>query len=107
MHIKYLKIRNFLSVGDIPIEIDFTKLGRIVNIKGINYDTGGSNASGKTSILSAIPYAFYGKILKGLNHKEIINIKNKKKLEVEIHFDDYKIIRRRKPDALELWYNDE
>lgn len=111
MKIRYIKARNFLSIGEDPIEIDFTKYGNIINIKGRNLDVGkdASNGSGKTSIISIIPYVFYGKLLKGLNHKEAINIKSKEALEAEIGFDigddKYRIIRKRKPDRLEFWKN--
>jgi DNA repair exonuclease SbcCD ATPase subunit len=111
MKIKYIKARNFLSIGEDPVEIDFTKYGNIVNIKGMNLDVGkdASNGSGKTSLISIIPYALYGKLIKGLNHKEAINIKSGEALEVEIGFDigddRYRVIRKRKPDRLEFWKN--
>jgi DNA repair exonuclease SbcCD ATPase subunit len=111
MQIKYIRAKNFLSIGNKePIEIDFTKHGSIVNIKGENRDMGlgASNGSGKTGIFLIIVYALYGKLIKGLNHKEVLNVKTKKPLEVEIHVDDYRIIRRRDTKGngtLELWVN--
>jgi DNA repair exonuclease SbcCD ATPase subunit len=106
--IKYVKAKNFLSIGEEPIEIDFTKYGNIINIKGYNLDSGegSSNAAGKTTLLESIVYGLYGKLLKGLNHKEAINIKSKKGLEVEIHWDDYRVIRKREPNRLQLWHGD-
>lgn len=108
MHIKYIRAKNFLSIKD-EIEIDFTKYGNIVNIKGENRDQGpgASNGSGKTSIVSIIAYSLYGELLKSLNHKQVINLSAGKNLETEIQFSleghEYKIIRRRKPDELEFW----
>lgn len=108
MKIKYIRARNFLSVGEEAIEVDFTKMGNIVNIKGRNLDAGdgASNGAGKSTIIEALVYGLYGKLIKGLSHKEAINIRSKKGLEVEVHWDDYKVIRRRAPDRLQLWKGD-
>jgi DNA repair exonuclease SbcCD ATPase subunit len=111
MRIKYIKARNFLSIGEDQVEIDFTKYGNIINIKGKNLDNGvdASNGAGKTTCLQIASYALYGKLIKGLNHKEAINVKNKEALEVEIGFDigndKFRVIRKRKPDRLEFWKN--
>jgi DNA repair exonuclease SbcCD ATPase subunit len=108
MKIKYLKIKNFLSVGEKPLEIDFTKYGNIVNIRGSNLDAGpgASNGAGKSTIIEGLVYGLYGKLIKGLSHKEAINIRSKKGLEVEVHWDNYKAIRKRAPDRLHLWEDD-
>lgn len=109
LKIKYLRAKNFLSIGNDDIEIDFTQYGNIVQIKGENRDhgPGASNGSGKTSIVEVIVYTFFGNLMKNLNHKEAINIKSKKGLETEVHFDldghNYKIVRKRIPDRLEFW----
>jgi len=59
---KYGMARNFLCFGNEGVEIDFTKLGNIVYIQGINHDSDianiSSNGSGKcfgknTSIMMA------------------------------------------------------
>lgn len=109
MKIKYIRAKNFLSIGETPVEIDFSKYGNIINIKGENLDVGegASNGSGKTTIVEIIVYALFGKLIKGLSHKEAINIKNKKGLEVEILFDKYRIVRKRKPDELHLWESEQ
>lgn len=109
MKIKYARAKSFLSIGLTPIEIDFTKLKNIISIRGHNYDrrTGSSNGAGKSTILEMIVYGLYGNVLKEMSHKEVLNGKTKKGLEVEVHFEkdghDYKIVRRRKPDSLEFW----
>ena len=106
MKIKKIKAKNFLCFGEPGIELDFEKLGNIVLIKGQNLDIGNNsdNASGKSSLSSEIIcYALYGKVIKGLAHKEVINKQNKKNCEVQIDFDNYTIIRRRKPDSLEIY----
>jgi DNA repair exonuclease SbcCD ATPase subunit len=108
MKIKMVKAKNFLSFGEEGMEIDFTKLGNIVVIKGQNLDISpqSSNGAGKSTIYESIVYGFYGKIMKGLPNKEVINKKTKKKLVVEVDFEvndtDYRIIRTRKPDSLQL-----
>lgn len=109
MKLKYFKAKNFLSIGEEPIEIDFTKLGNIVNIRGQNLDSGvgASNGAGKSTLIEAIVYGLYGKLIKGLNHKEAVNIKSKRGLSVEVHWDDYKVIREREPNKTTLWKGDE
>jgi DNA repair exonuclease SbcCD ATPase subunit len=110
MKINYIKASNFLSFGnENPLFIDFTKYGNIVCIKGENLDIGkdASNGAGKSTIIEAIVYAFYGKLIKSLNQYEVINIKMKSKLEVEIGFEldghAYVINRRREKNDLTLY----
>lgn len=110
MNFKWLKAKNFLSIGEEGIHIVFDELGKIVVIKGINLDISprASNGSGKsTVILESLTYGFFGKVVKNLAHKEVINKKTKKGLEIEVCFEiggsEYRIIRKRKPDALYLF----
>lgn len=109
---KKIKASNFLCFGDTGIELDLETLGNIVLIKGVNCDVVGengkfsSNGSGKSSIPECIVYALYGKTIKSpkkISHKDVINNKLGKKLNVELYFDDYKISRARKPDSLRIW----
>jgi DNA repair exonuclease SbcCD ATPase subunit len=99
MKIKYIKAKNFLSYRN-PVEVNFTTLGNIIYLKGVN-------GAGKSSILEIIVYGLYGKLIKKLTHKEAINNKIKKGLEVEIHWDDYRVVRRRKPDELLFFHKEE
>ena len=124
MKIEYLKVKNFLCIGEDPLEIDFTKLDKIVLIKGQNLDFHDetedalefssaedeyhSNGAGKSTISEALVYGLYGStIRKKVSHQDAINNKNKKKLEVEVIFrindTRYRIVRCRKPDSLSLW----
>lgn len=109
MQIKYARARNFLSIGNDPVEIDFTTLGRIVSVVGRNLDRGdgASNGSGKSTLFEILVYGLYGKLIKRLSHKEAINNKTKKGLEIEVRWDDYRVVRTRKPDGLRLWKGDE
>jgi DNA repair exonuclease SbcCD ATPase subunit len=109
MKIKKVRAKNFLSIGNDWIEIDFAKYGNIILIKGQNLDISpnSSNGAGKSTLIECIVYGFYGKMIKGLNHKEALNKKTKKGLTLEIEFEqageEYKIVRTRKPDGLELY----
>lgn len=122
MKIEYLKAKNFLCIGEEPLEIDFDTFGNIVLIKGINLDyhdsvdsnvdlkndnTYRSNAAGKSTIACCLVYALFGSTIRHLKHGDIINNKKGKKLEVElifsIHGKRYRILRCRKPDSLQLW----
>ncbi len=110
MKIKYIRAKNFLSIGE-PVEIDFTKYGNIINIRGENRDhgPGASNGAGKSTIIEIIVYTFFGKLIKNLNHTEAVNIKaGGKGLETEVHFEidgkDYKVIRRRNGGKNEVEY---
>lgn len=112
---KKIKANNFLCFGDKGIDLNLESLGNIVLIKGVNHDVVGengkfsSNGSGKSSIPECIVYALYGKTIKSpkkISHKDVINNKTGKKLNVELYFDDYKISRTRKPDSLRIWKSD-
>ena len=110
MKINYIKASNFLSFGsEHPLFIDFTKLGNIVCIKGENRDhgEGASNGAGKSTTVEAIVYALYGKLIKDLSQNEIVHIKAKGNLEVEIGFDmdghNYVINRKREKNDLTLY----
>jgi DNA repair exonuclease SbcCD ATPase subunit len=109
MKIQKVRAKNFLSIGNEGIEIDFAKYGNIVLIKGQNLDISpnSSNGAGKSTLIECIVYGFYGKMIKGLNHKEALNKKTKKALRIEIEFEcnghQYLIVRTRKPDNLELF----
>ena len=112
LNFKKIKACNFLCFGETGIELDLESLGNIVLVKGINRDVVGengkfsSNGSGKSSIPECIVYALYGKTIKSpkkISHKDVINNKYGKKLNVELYFDHYKITRSRKPDSLRVW----
>ena len=112
LNFKKIKAQNFFCFGNKGIEIDFDNYKNIVLIKGINKDVVdqngkfSSNGSGKSTIPQILTYCFYGKSIKSpkkVSHKDIINNKNGKKLSVEVIFDDYRIVRTRKPDTLRIW----
>lgn len=115
INFKSVEIINFLSFGQQPSKFDLSTDGSTL-ILGNNEDIGdkgGSrNGSGKSSSIQAILFALFGKgIDKGLKTDEFVNIKNGKKLSVELVFEkggkEYTIIRKRKPNSLELYIDGE
>jgi DNA repair exonuclease SbcCD ATPase subunit len=103
MIIKRLYIKNFLSVGNNPIEIIFDNLKNIVLIKGSNKDTKGSNGSGKSVIIEAMMFALSGKTLRKLTNEGIVNNFTGKDCHIEIEYDNVKIIRTIKPNTVKLF----
>lgn len=105
MQFKRLFIKNFMSVGEPGIEIDFTALKGPVLILGRNLDVGegSSNGAGKSLPIEAILWALYGKTLRGLSKNEVINNVNLKRTEIVLEVDDLKIQRMRKPNKLRLY----
>jgi len=56
---KHLYIKNFLSIGDQPLRIDFTSGLNIIT--GVNKDQNDiHNGVGKSTILEAFYYAIFG-----------------------------------------------
>jgi DNA repair exonuclease SbcCD ATPase subunit len=106
LNIKSLSAKNFMCFGKEGIEIDLTKLGNIVLIKGVNKDAKGDarNGVGKSSVADIIAYTFFGQTIKPkLNLDDVINNKTKKKLRTEVQWDNYKVVRERKPNHLFLY----
>jgi len=109
---KYMAAKNFLCFGPDGIEIDLKKYGNIVLIDGKNFDDvnengrPGNNGSGKSSFADILTYTLFGKPVKRpkkLTHRDVIHNKIGKGLRVEVVFDNYRVIRCRKPDKLELF----
>ena len=122
---EYIRAENFLCFSD--IELDLTKFGNIVLIRGIDIDrsrqtiidrfTAGeldsddeqelrkvSNGVGKSAIAEIIVYALYGKTIKEkLGHEDVVHNKIGKKLRVEVIWGNYRVVRTRKPAVLRVW----
>lgn len=114
INFKRVRVRNFLSIGDTPVEIEFTPGVHIIT--GINRDDVDSrNAVGKTSLVEAIYFAIFGNLTKSELKKDFIpNRNNKKTCSVELDVDvvqstttSYKIIRTIRPSKLFLYKNGE
>jgi DNA repair exonuclease SbcCD ATPase subunit len=80
---KSLSIRNFLSVGDTPIVINFQE--GINVITGINYDKEDSkNGVGKSTVIDALYFALFGTTIREINKDLITNSFTRKTCEVKL-----------------------
>lgn len=98
---KSLSVRNFLSFGNVPVEIDLSVPGSTL-IQGENIDTSSNNGAGKTTIINAICYALYNKPFDNISLQKLINSTNQSKntlMEVRLFFqkgeDEFEIYRCR------------
>ena len=105
-----ISIKNFLSVGEEPVCIDF-KPGLHI-ITGINKDKQDRrNGVGKSTIADAIHFAIFGSTIRELAKDNIVNNLIGSGAEVVLHLsiesDRYKIVRTLKPSKCFLYVNDE
>lgn len=100
---KTLTYQNILSVGNVPIVIDFDSAKKTLIT--------GKNGGGKSTMIEALTYALFGKSFRDLKVGQLVNSINKKKCLVELLIeygnDEYKIIRGQKPKVFEIWKNGE
>jgi DNA repair exonuclease SbcCD ATPase subunit len=106
MILKTLKAKNFYSFR--TVELDLSKFRNIVYVKGINRDSGGSNGSGKSSILEMITFAIFGKTIRKSTEEALVNCDSKKNLEVEIcvykdGVGEAVITRAKRPNSLQFY----
>jgi DNA repair exonuclease SbcCD ATPase subunit len=109
--IKNLTVKNFMSVGNSTQAVAFDRddltlvLGKNIDLGGD--DSGARNGTGKTTIINALSYAFYGVALTNIRRDNLINKTNAKAMLVTIEFEhngiDYKIERGRKPNTLKFY----
>jgi DNA repair exonuclease SbcCD ATPase subunit len=111
---KTLSIRNFLSVGDTPVNINFQSGVNVIT--GNNYDKEDSkNGVGKSTIADALYFALFGTTIRELNKELITNNLTKKGCEVRLDFvittngetHNYQIIRTLNPTKCFLTKNNE
>jgi len=111
---KTLTIKNFLSVGEEPVVINFTKGLNIIT--GINKDKSSRrNGVGKSTIADAIYFAIFGNTLRDIKKENVgNNITNKQPavtIDLEISsstgiVDQYKITRVLNPSKCYIYKND-
>jgi DNA repair exonuclease SbcCD ATPase subunit len=95
----YVEMNNFMAIEHAKLNLDNQGL---ILIEGINKsnDSFDSNGSAKSSLVSSITYALYGKTEKGLKADDVVNKYKKKDTYVKLSFnidkDVYLIERYRK-----------
>ena len=110
---KSISIKNFLSFGDDPIKIDFSK--GITVITGENKDKGGKNGIGKSAIADSIFWCLFGNTIRELKKDKIQHNQNDKDCKVILNFDvkdnlssnSYQITRLLNPAKIEILCNNE
>lgn len=125
LNFKYAAAWNFLPFGPEGIELEFSKYGNIVLVRGENRDAKqrdsngsseefriSSNGTGKSSLQEIIVYGLYGKTVKRpekLGVNDVVHNKVGKDCKVEIRWDKYRLVRTRKENgkdnknSLRLW----
>ncbi len=112
--IKDLTVKNFMSVGNSTQAIRFDNK-HLILVLGENMDLGGDdagarNGTGKTTIINALSYVFYGEALTSIRRDNLVNKTNNKDMLVSINFVKnnvtYTIKRGRKPQKLRFYADD-
>ena len=97
-----IKYKNFLSSGNVPIEIELSKAHTTLIV--------GPNGSGKSTFLDALCFALFNRPFRGIKKEQMVNTVNDGDCQVEVEFDvgtkQYKIIRGIKPNIFEIYQND-
>ena len=108
-----LKVKNFLSIGEVPIEIKFQKGLNLIT--GNNVDNQTRNGVGKSSVIEAIFWCLFGNTIRDIKNDKIIHNQSKKGCEVELNFDvidsknnkeTFTIKRYLGPSKIEIWNGD-
>ena len=103
-----------MSVGNATQAVDFNR-SDLTLVLGENLDLGGDdsgarNGTGKTTIINALSFAFYGNALTNIKKDNLINKTNQKNMMVTIDFEkdgqSYRIERGRKPSIMKFWVGD-
>jgi DNA repair exonuclease SbcCD ATPase subunit len=111
---KKISIKNFLSVGNQPVDVDFRKGLHIIT--GLNKDKEDRrNGVGKSTIADAIYFGVFGETLRDLKKENIINNVNRKNCEVILDIsiqqydkaEDIQIIRTLEPSKCHIFVNGE
>ena len=109
-----LSIVNFLSVGETPVTVEFTKGLHIITGKN-NDKPDRRNAIGKSTVADALYFAIFGETLREIKKDLIVNNITGGKTHVELDFevttttgsDNYKIVRTLGPSKVFIYKNGE
>ncbi len=102
-----------MSVGNATQSINFANKNLVLVI-GENLDLGGDdagarNGTGKTTIINALSYVFYGEALTNIRRDNLVNKTNEKGMLVSVKFVknnvEYTIERGRKPGIFKFYAN--
>jgi DNA repair exonuclease SbcCD ATPase subunit len=111
---KRVEIKNFLSVGESPVVIEFNK--------GLNIITGNNkdkldrrNGVGKSTVADSVYFAIFGSTLRELKKDHIVNNITQRNCAIELDFalntdgviSEYKITRRLSPTKCNLYKDGE
>lgn len=108
---KKLIIKNFLSFGPNPTEINLTG-NYITVILGLNHDAGGDesrNGAGKSAVMDGISYNLFGKTIRGISNAKLVNKMARKGqgmmtvMELDAPSGSYRIERGESPSKLRLF----
>ena len=112
LNFKTLKASNFLCFGENGLHVDFMNQQSTTLIRGRNLDACGekssgqsSNGVGKSAVIDALVWGLFGKTVKRpskIGADDVLNNADPKKLSVFVEFDNYRVTRTRKPNALKL-----
>jgi len=114
INFKNITLKNFLSVGNTPVSIDFKRGLHIIT--GINKDKEDrQNGVGKSTIADGVYFAIFGETLRDLKKDYIVNNINKKNCEVTLEVtvknldvtEDIKIVRMLEPSKCFIYINGE
>jgi len=114
INFKTITIKNFLSVGNEPVSVDFKRGLHIIT--GINKDKEDrQNGVGKSTVADAINFAVFGETLRDLKKEFIVNSINKKNCEVVLEasinqfdtIENIKIVRTLEPSKCYIHINGE
>ena len=122
LNFKYIAAWNFLCFGEEGIELDFSNLGNIVLVRGMNLDVKpvgaegtlfadadeeeqerlSSNGTGKSSIQEIMCWGLFGKTVKNNSKIKIDTVINNivgEKCKVEVRWDEFRVVRERPKKA--------
>ena len=103
-----ISIKNFLSIGDKSIELDFDS--GISLITGINSDKGGRNGVGKSSLVESVYWCLFGSTIRDIKKDKVIHNQTDKNCVVSMEFiieinntsKKYKLTRSLEPTKIVL-----